>query len=297
MGLKELLAAQNATSPAPDPAVAGAIPAHLPPAAAPPVAVVPPAVAPVASANIVTTSQQLGAGNVPLGGGQRLASVFDALETASSGGQRNDLPVGTGAFLLKDGSFKVSQGRKHYISSFQFLCLVGGTDGNGIACGTPGYAGPIPGEVYQVAMFLDTSPKYAKGTLGKVLRAVRVCMGWEEGQMKNYQTDPTKKPVLLELIKGLLCVDLDTLIGTGQPCLFANQVVVQLSSKMKRIEQKGPQGQTMIDPATGVPTVKDYQNTYWDERVPLLEILEAVGQEKIIAAFGSAELFNQAAQN
>jgi hypothetical protein len=244
------------------------------------------------------TAAVSGAATGPLGGGDRLATVRDALRTASVGNKRNDLPLGTGAFLLKSGKYSVTDDQKYKISSFSFLCLVGIRDGAGQTFGVDGYAGPIPGETYDISIFQDFSPKYSKGTLGKNLSALQACMGWTKEQVKLFQSTDEGLDKLMKLLEGLLCVSMDDSTPTGQPSLFSNQVVVQLSTSTSISEVKDKNtGQPLYIDAQGTKATKTYINTYWDKKIPVADLPGLIGDAKTIDAFGTKEAFVKAHEN
>ena len=231
----------------------------------------------------------------PLDGGNRLAGVRDALKTATVGRKRNDLPLGTGVFLLKSGKFVITEDNKYKISTFSFLCLASVVDGNGINLGSQGYSGPIPQETYEVAVFQDFSPKYCKGTMSKDLSGLQACMGWSKEKIKEYQSTDAGQDILLNLLKGMYCVDIVNSTPTNQPSIFSNQVVVQLSTKPTIAETK-VNGEAVYDNA-GNKVTKTYINTYWDKKVLLTELPAMIGDEAVIKAFGSQENFISAVTN
>ncbi len=234
----------------------------------------------------------------PLGGGDRLALVMDALKTAKVGGGRNDMPLGTGICLLKSGKFFVTDDGKWKITAFSFLCMLGIKDVNDLVFGAEGYTGPRPGETYDFALFQDFSPKKIKKSMGDNLNALRVCMGWSKEQVKEYQTTPDGMQTLMELLKGMLCADMGTCEPTNEPSIFSNQVVLQLSRKPSIVPDKNKEGKPVYLDNQGTVSTTTYENDYWDKKIPLAELVTLVGDDaKVIEAFGSAEAFKKALAN
>ena len=102
---------------------------------------------------------------------------------------------------------------------------------------------------------------------------------------------------LMQLIAGLVCCDM---MGnpTGQPSIFSNQVVVQITTKSSIVVQKDPvTKQPLYTDAQGTKATKTYINTYWDKKVPLNDLLTMLPQDQIIAAFGTEEAFLAAHKN
>lgn len=231
---------------------------------------------------------------VSLGGGNALNNaLMEALQTASTGSRRNNMPPGVGVFLLKSCKFVITEGGKYKISAFTMYCLYGIKDANGIAFGTQGYTGPVPGDSYEVAIFQDISPKYSKINMGNNLRVVRVCMGWTEDYMKQYQATPEGNQILLGLLSGMFCCDPLTLAPTQQECAFSNQVAVEMACVVTRKEEKGSDGKVVYDEHQQKKMkVKEYQN--WNEKVPLATVAQTIGDAAVIAAWGSKEAFEAA---
>ena len=223
-----------------------------------------------------------------LGGGERLSGVRDALRVATIGGGRNDLPLGTGAFLLKSGKFLVTDDGKWKISVFSFLCLQGIKDGNGIVHGVEGYSGPLPGDSYDVSMFQDFSPKYQKGTISKNLAALAACMGWTKEQVKLQQSTEAGLDIVFELLKGMMCVSMEDGSITGVESIFSNQAIVQLTRSTSIVEKKDPvTKQPLYVDDKGTKATTTYFNEYWDKKIPVATMLETIGEEAMVVAFGS----------
>ena len=264
---------------------------------APPTAQPAPAATQPAPATVQTTAHTLAAAMpataapaaaAPLAGGNRLEGVMHALKTAKVGNRRNDLPIGVGIFLLKSAKFLVTEGGKWRITAFSLFCVHGIQDGNQIAYGSQGYSGPIPGETYEDSVFQDMSPSASARTFASNIRILRACLGWSDEKVKQYQATDQGAEMLLSLLSQMSCVDLGTLQPTNQPCVFSNQVVVQISSKVSRVQQK--------DKATGLPTmtangpvIKEYTNTFWDKKIPIPDLINMIGDEAVVKAFGTEE--------
>ena len=232
----------------------------------------------------------------PLGGGSRLQLVRDALKTASVKSGRNDLPIGTGIFLLKSGKLFITTGQLN-ISTFSLLCLQGIRDGAGNVYGVEGYTGPIPGETYDESIFQNFEPKRVATTIANNLRAVTACMGWTEDQVKAFKSTEAGESVLFELIKGMMCIDMETGASTEQPCCFSNQVVIQMTRRPKIVEQKDAATKQPLYDAHGVAATKTYINTFWDKKILLPEVLTLIGEPETIKAFDSAEAYLAAVEN
>ncbi len=232
----------------------------------------------------------------PLGGGSRLQLVRDALKTASVKSGRNDLLIGTGIYLLKSGKLFVTTGQLN-ISTFSLLCLQGIRDGAGNVYGVEGYTGPIPGETYDESLFQNFEPKRVAATMANNLRAVTACMGWTEDQVKAFKSTEAGESVLFELIKGMMCIDMETGAPTGQPCCFSNQVVIQMTRRPKIVEQKDAVTKQPLYDAQGIAATKTYINTFWDKKILLPEVLTLIGEPETIKAFDSAEAYLAAVEN
>lgn len=301
MSLAERIAAAKAGVPAPAlPVTPSVIPAAI---NAAPATVVQPApvgslAAAIAKTGAVAASQPTlaAAAAASLGGGSRLQLVRDALKTASVKGGRNDLPIGTGVFLLKSGKLFVTTGQLN-ISTFSLLCLQGIRDGAGNVYGVDGYTGPIPGETYDESLFQNFEPKRVAATIANNLRAVTACMGWTEDQVKAFKSTEAGESVLFELIKGMMCIDMETGAPTEQPCCFSNQVVLQMTRRPKIVEQKDAATKQPLYDVHGVVATKTFINTFWDKKIVLPDVLTLIGESEVIKAFGSAEAYLAAVEN
>jgi hypothetical protein len=225
-------------------------------------------------------------------GGNRLADIKAALAKAkTSNGGRNNLPCGTGWFLLKNGSFKQTEQKARKLSSFSFLCINQIADGENIAGTSPNYSGPRKWEEYEVALFQDGG--FLESTMSKNLQALAACMGWSQEYVKQMQSSDQGITMIMELLKGLLCVSLDG-TPTNQPCAFANQVVIELHTKATIKDEKSKSdGQPVFD-EHGQKKKVTFINTYWNKKVSLTDVLTTLGEVDTVKAFGTAENFEAA---
>lgn len=232
--------------------------------------------------------------NTPLGGGTRLADIRAALAKAKiSNGSRNKIPCGTAWFLLKNGSYKQTEQKARRLTSFSFLCINPIIDGNNVAPASPAYTGPRKWEEYDVALFQDGG--FLDSTMSKNLQALAACMGWTPEYTKQLLESEEGMTVVMELLKGLLCVNLDGYVPSNQPCAFANQVVIEMHTKPTVKEEKGKDGQPSYN-ADGTKKMNTYINTYWNKKIPLVEVLTTLGEADTVKAFGSEAAFTQAYQ-
>ncbi len=247
----------------------------------------------------VTSLIPAGGAAAPLGGGDRLSMVMEALRTATTGGGRTKMPLGTGAFLLKSGKFIITDDGKWRISTFSFLCLIGIKDGSGIVYGTEGYTGPIPGDTYDIALFQDFAPKAVKTTMTKNLNALAACMGWSKEQVKVFQSTPKGLDILFELLKGMMGASMVDCIPTNEPSIFSNQVVIQLTRNTSIVVKKDPvTKQPLYVDDKGTKATSTYFNEYWDKKIPLQDLITMMNDDaKVIEAFGSQEAFQAAFAN
>ena len=238
-------------------------------------------------------------------GGSAMSNAREAMRTTSVayGGRKNDFPVGTGIFLLKDGTFSIKSDGKYKISEFVFVCLKPTSPGpSGIPFGGQGYDGAVPGQEYAVSIFQDYSPKYVKGTMTKNLAALQSCMGWTADITKKYQDTDEGFAKLEELMQGLVGCTLNG-TPTNVPCMFANQVVLKMSSKVSIVKQvdketKQPMMVAKTDGSGGYEQVtKSYLNTYWNEKILLEPLLEQVDEAVVADAFGGEDAVMAAMEN
>jgi len=252
----------------------------------------------VAATGAVTNAlpAQAAAAAAPLGGGNRLQLVRDALKTASVKGGRNDMPIGTGIFLLKSGKLFTTTAQLN-IATFSMLCLQGIRDGVGNVFGAEGYTGPIPGETYDESMFQNFEPKRIAQTVANNLRAVTACMGWTEEQVKLFKSTPAGEGIIFELMKGMMCIDMETGVPTEQPCCFSNQIVVQMTRRAKVVEEKDKITKEFKYDKDGNKLTQTYINTFWDKKISLPDVLTMVGEPATVEAFGTGEAYIAAVEN
>jgi len=222
-----------------------------------------------------------------LGGGGRLAAVKNALMTAKVGSSRNDLPEGTGLYLLKEGKYTVTDRKSTRLTNYSMVCLKGIKDGLGQAYGAVGYVGPIPGEEYSTALFHDGD--YAFNSL---LKALSACFGWDKVMTASMQT-PARIDQLIQLLDLFTGVSAETCQPTNQPCCFSNQVILEMTAQTK-VSAVKVNGVQPNDPVTNLPMTKAYTNDYWNKRVPLAEAVAGLDPTFCIKAFGSQEAITAA---
>lgn len=229
----------------------------------------------------------------PLGGGNRLAEIKAALAKArTSSGNRKNPPLGSGWYLLKNGQYSITDQKQRKLTSFSFICIKAIEDAQGLGPNAPSYSGPKEGEEYNLALFQDGG--FLDSTMSKNLQALAACMGWSPEYVKELQSSDEGIGMILELLKGLLCVSVDG-VPTNQPCVFANQVVIEIVGKANIKEEKGSDGQPSYD-AQGNKKMKTYINHYWNKKIPLMDVAEEFnklpnGDKTLFNYFGSQEHF------
>lgn len=221
------------------------------------------------------------------GPANRIADIRSALAKAKTGTSRNALPNGSGWFLLKSGIFRETEQKQRKVSQFKFLCVKAISDGDHLPPNSPNYTGPKVGEEYDVSLFQDGG--FLDSVVSKNLQALQACMGWDKEYTKQLQASDDGITAILELMKGLLCVDANG-VPTNAPCIFANQVVIELLTKPTIKDEKGSDGLPSYD-ANGNKKQVIYTNTYWQKRIPLADVYASLPEADIIKAFGSADAF------
>jgi hypothetical protein len=222
-------------------------------------------------------------------GGSRLADIKHALATAKLGSQRNKLPLGTGWFLLKNGQFKKTEQKGFELSNFSFICIKAIEDGQGLPPTSSNYTGPRVGETYEVAIFQGGS--FLSSTMAKSLSALAACMGWSKDYTEQLQSTEEGVLTIMELLKGLLCVSVQG-EPTNLPCAFANQVVVELHTGAKQVEELSKVDKKPVYEKDGTPKMITRVNTYWNHKVKLVdEVYATIPEADVIKYFGSQEAF------
>ena len=221
-----------------------------------------------------------------LGGGSRMAQIKLALATARTGSNRNDLVLGTAWYLLKNAIYKETETKKRKITTFSLHCIHAVSDVMGLPATSPSYSGPRVGEEYETAIFQDGA--YPNVIINQNVSALQAVIGWSNEKLKSLQTTDEGQMLIVELLKALVGVSILDGVPTGQPCTFANQVVVEIKDVKTMKDQKDNQGQFIKD-AAGNKTQKPVVNTYWQKRVSLAEVAAVVPEADIIKAFGSVE--------
>lgn len=224
----------------------------------------------------------------------RLKAAIGHLSKARTGSPRNKLPLGVGWFVLKHGQYKVTD-RQSHITAFQVQCIRGISDEHGLQPTASTYTGPKVGELYDLAVFHDT--KYPEVFMSQCLSIVQACMGWPKDyleQLKAYlasspaETDPTVQEINL-IFGNTFGIDLNG-VAVNAPCMFSNQIVLELKTSAQIKTLKSPNGQDLYD-AAGQKVTKTYVNTYWQKRIMLDEVLKIVPQEEILRGFGDEAAF------
>lgn len=272
---------------------AGAVPVPVPTVVPVPVAAPVPA-APITYAPGTAIPVAAPAGYTPAppqGGGGRLTSMRDNMRAASAGGGRNDIPLGKAWYVLKDGKFTITDRKKTHLTNYTFMCVKAIADKDGLAPGTVGYAGAIVGEEYSTALF-----QVGDYVMNSNLSALRACMGWTPEQVKARQANDTQCQELCDYVVAMTGYNPDTGQGTGQPCCFANQLILEMSAKIKIANAKPINGVVPCMPGTSTPMTKEHRNTFWDRRVRLGEAQQAgVPNEVLLKAFGDVAAWERAA--
>ena len=228
-------------------------------------------------------------GGANLGGGGNLAAIKNALQTASVGGRRNDIPLGTGWYLLKTGQYEFKERSSTQITTFDMICLRAIKDGNGVAPGAAGYVGPIVGENYDTALF--QSGDYA---MKNNLAAIAACMGWSQERIKEMQSDQNIME-LISIVDQFTGLVSETQQPTGQPCIFSNQVVIEMTSSVSSSFEK-VNGVEIVDAVTHQKIPKSYTNVYWNGKISIADVNASVPEDVILKAFGTQEAFLAAHQ-
>lgn len=272
--LKEIMAAKKAAA-----AVPHTLQASVPPSLQSSVPQVRPTAIPQ------TAVPQTAVPQVPLNGGSNLASIREQLRTTSVNTRREDIPFGSGIYLLKTGSMKTTRDKDNLLS-FQFICLRAIKDGAGIAPGMPEYTGAIEGREYSCAIFQNKD--YA---LKNNLQALSVCLGWSSEKVKQMQGTEEG----LDLLTALLF----SFTGSNEKgpipdatCAFSNQVVLQMSCSV-RVTDALVNKKPSYD-ENGKKLTKTFNNTYWDKKLPIEEIASTIDENILIKAFGSMEAIEAA---
>ena len=259
------------------PATPGFVPASPAGVPMPGYAPTPPALAPVPVPGYTP--------GAPLNGGGRLATMKDQMRTASAGGGRNDIALGKAWYVLKDGKFEIKERSKCHLTNYSFICIKAIEDINGLAPGIEGYSGAIVGQEYSTALF-----QVGDYVMNSNLSALRACMGWTPEQVKVRQANPEGNFAQTEE----LCNYVIALTGydpergaTGQPCCFSNQLILEMSAKIKKANAKKINGVVPCMPGTNTPMTTEHRNVFWNRRIRLGEAQQAgVPNEVLLKAFG-----------
>jgi hypothetical protein len=155
----------------------------------------------------------------------------------------------------------------------------------------PGYSGAIVGAEYSAPLF-----QVGDYVMNSNLAALRACMGWTPEQVKVRQNaGDASVDELCSYAVALTSYNPDTGQGTGQPCCFANQLILEMSAKIKIANVKKINGVVPCHPGTTTPMTKEHTNIFWDKRIRLGEAQQAgVPNEVLLKAFGDAAAWERA---
>lgn len=230
---------------------------------------------------------------------QRYQKIMEAMKTSRLGGKRNDLPEGTGIFLIKDGMYRKTPTQGANITAFSLLCIKGIEDGQKLIPASAQYTGPRAGETYEYAVFHDS--KYPNILGSQYLQITAACMGWTKEQVEQYQAQQDGFQAIAEMMARILCVDAhgNPVVENGvlARSIVANQVLVEITKKTQ-MKSKKMNGQPVYD-ATGKPVQQPVTNVYWNKRVWLSDALTQGifnSEAELVAAFGSPEAAQAAYQ-
>jgi len=234
---------------------------------------------------------------VAVGADQKAQKIREAMMTSSVGGKRNEMPVGSGLFLIKEGIFKLTPTQQLRLTSFQLYCVKGETDGQGLRPESPQYTGPRIGETYEFAVFHDT--KYPNVLGSQYLQITAACMGWTPEKVTELQSTPEGQQAIMEMTARIMCVDANgnQVMENGQPVssIISNQAILDITKKAQ-IKDKKINGQPAFD-AAGQKMQITVTNTYFNKRVWLDDLVaQGITEEELLKAFGSTEAATAAYQ-
>ncbi len=221
---------------------------------------------------------------------QKYNKIMEAMMTSSVGGKRNEMPVGSGLFLIKEGMFKLTPTQQLRLTSFQLYCVKGEADGQGLRADSPQYTGPRVGETYEFAVFHDT--KYPNILGSQYLQITAACMGWSPEKVAELQATPQGQQLIMDMTARIMCVDAHgqqvTENGQPVPSIISNQVIVDVSKK-SQLKDKKVNGQPAFD-AAGQKIQISVTNTYFNKRIWLEDLVsQGITEEELVKAFGSQE--------
>lgn len=222
---------------------------------------------------------------------QKAQKIMEAMMTSSVGGKRNEMPVGSGLFLIKEGIFKRTPTQQLRLTSFQLYCVKGETDGQGLKAESPQYTGPRVGETYEFAVFHDT--KYPNILGSQYLQITAACMGWSPEKVTELQSTPEGQQAIMEMTACIVCVDAhgnQVMDEARQPApsIISNQAIVDITKK-SQLKDKKINGQPAFD-AAGQKIQITVTNTYFNKRIWLDDLVaQGITEEELLKAFGSEE--------
>ena len=224
--------------------------------------------------------------------GQTRNKIMEAMMTSSIGGKRNEMPIGAGLFLVKEGNFKLTPTQGLKLTSFQLYCVKGVDDGQGLTPASPQYTGPRVGETYEYAVFHNS--KYPDMLGKQYLQITAACMGWSEARVKELQGSAEGQQVIAEMTACILCVDTfgnQVMDESGQsvPSIISNQVIIDITHK-SQIKDKKVNKQLVYEKGSEIPIKITVKNVYWNKRIWLEDLAaQGVTDDELLKAFGSQE--------
>jgi hypothetical protein len=229
---------------------------------------------------------------------QRAKKIRDAMMSAKIGGKRNDLPEGTGLFLIKEGIYALTSMQQARLTKFSLYCVKGIEDGQKLTPASAQYTGPRAGETYEYVVFHDS--KYPNILGSQYLQITAACMGWTKEQVAAYQQSAEGQEAISELTSRILCIDANgnQLLENGQPVnsIMSNQAILEITKK-SQIKDKKVNGQPVFD-AQGAKVQIPVTNVYWNKRIWISDAMTAgvfATEADVVKAFGSMEAASQAA--
>jgi len=223
---------------------------------------------------------------------QKHNKIMEAMMTSSIGGKRNEMPVGAGLFLIKEGIFKLTPTQGLKLTSFQLYCVKGVDDGQGLTPASPLYTGPRVGETYEYAVFHES--KYPDMLGKQYLQITAACMGWSEARVTELQSTAEGRQVITEMTARILCVDTYGQLvmdeaGQPAPSVISNQVILDIAKK-SQIKDKKVNKQLVYEKGSEIPIKITVTNVYFNKRIWLDDLVaQGITEEELVKAYGSQE--------
>jgi len=255
--------------------------------------------APAASPAVAQPAAQPTAQPVAQPGDQKYNKIMEAMMTSSIGGKRNEMPVGSGLFLVKEGMFKLTPTQGLKLTSFQLYCVKGVSDGQGLTPASPQYTGPRVGETYEYAVFHNS--KWPDMLGRQYLQITAACMGWSEARVAELQASAEGQQAIAEMTARILCVDTcgnQVMDEAGKPVssIISNQAIVDIAHK-SQIKDKKVDKQLVYEKGSDIPIKITVKNVYWNKRIWLDDLVaQGITEEELLKAFGSQEAATAAYQ-